>query len=339
MSDTTSPKLPALFRHTKRESWGLAVLAWERDGKRGYLFQDGALRIIAHDFARFMVEVDRPLSEVEDLLKRLAKEVGRRFEPSSDKKESPARVDAGLSFSDQMRIFETEYADGFVGAEWTKSIRGEGVKKRLKRHRDAAITQAQELLGQERLSELLTSDKHDTIWKDALAVLDATDLVPKAQLKPYRIEDATKVRALAEALVKHLHGDGDEQERHAHFLKQLREVSGKSVPWQVATALASLVHPANHVCIRPTSFQLQARSMAPRLPALSHASASSYARYLAMAKRIAAKLSDDALKPRDLMDVHDFVRLTTRPAAKKLLASLQASDEVAAATGDSAEAA
>ena len=34
-----------LYRHSKRKQWGFAVLAWEKEGKRGYQFEDGELRV------------------------------------------------------------------------------------------------------------------------------------------------------------------------------------------------------------------------------------------------------------------------------------------------------
>src|SRR5688572_12808538 len=35
----------SLFQHASRPEWGGALIAWERDGKRGYQFEDGQLRI------------------------------------------------------------------------------------------------------------------------------------------------------------------------------------------------------------------------------------------------------------------------------------------------------
>jgi hypothetical protein len=51
--------------------------------------------------------------------------------------------------------------------------------------------------------------------------------------------------------------------------------------------------------------------------------AQSYLRLQSMAKTIWNRLIEVGERPRDLMDVHDFIRLTTRPAAKKALLGLR----------------
>ena len=33
-----------LYRHVKRPEWGVAMIAWERNGTRAYQFEDGKLR-------------------------------------------------------------------------------------------------------------------------------------------------------------------------------------------------------------------------------------------------------------------------------------------------------
>jgi len=40
----------SLFAHTGRKDWGVGVLAWEADGKRGYLFANGEERTMANGF-------------------------------------------------------------------------------------------------------------------------------------------------------------------------------------------------------------------------------------------------------------------------------------------------
>src|SRR5690606_26156746 len=39
-----------VYQHTKRAQWGLAALVWERDGKRGYRFEDGSERVFREGF-------------------------------------------------------------------------------------------------------------------------------------------------------------------------------------------------------------------------------------------------------------------------------------------------
>ena len=36
----------ALFKHSKRPEWGIAIVAYEQPDKKGFQFEDGKLRII-----------------------------------------------------------------------------------------------------------------------------------------------------------------------------------------------------------------------------------------------------------------------------------------------------
>jgi hypothetical protein len=63
--------------------------------------------------------------------------------------------------------------------------------------------------------------------------------------------------------------------------------------------------------------------MAPRLAIPKMPTAQSYLRLQSMAKTIHNRLTDAGESPRDLLDVHEFIRLTTRPAAKKVLLGLK----------------
>ena len=47
-----------LYRHTKRPEWGVAILAWERGGRRAYQFEDGRLRKFREGYYSLMKPVD-----------------------------------------------------------------------------------------------------------------------------------------------------------------------------------------------------------------------------------------------------------------------------------------
>ena len=64
-----------LYQHSKMPDWGLAVLAWEREGRRAYQFQDGQLRIIKDGYYQLMEECEvnpREAAQVVASLRRLA---------------------------------------------------------------------------------------------------------------------------------------------------------------------------------------------------------------------------------------------------------------------------
>ena len=43
-SSSMSSEPQALYQHIKRKDWGLAIMAWQRDDRRAYQFEDGKLR-------------------------------------------------------------------------------------------------------------------------------------------------------------------------------------------------------------------------------------------------------------------------------------------------------
>ena len=56
----TAPAIDRLYRHTRRDDWGVAVFLWERDGKRCYRFADGELRTFAQAFWNLLVPTQAP---------------------------------------------------------------------------------------------------------------------------------------------------------------------------------------------------------------------------------------------------------------------------------------
>ena len=67
----------------------------------------------------------------------------------------------GMSFDDQLAVFEMLYPQGFTAGGWIADKRGEGAKRRLKRHRDAAIADARERLDVGRMDERISADDID----------------------------------------------------------------------------------------------------------------------------------------------------------------------------------
>jgi hypothetical protein len=137
------------------------------------------------------------------------------------------------------------------------------------------------------------------------------------------MDDGDRRRTLAVAVADLLHGPASFGARLDHFVTAFERAFGRAPGWQLATALPALVHPKEHICVRPTTFREQAKWMSPRLAIPKAPSGASYLRCLSMAKLVSNKLAADAESPRDLMDVYDFMRLTTRPAAKQLLGKLK----------------
>jgi hypothetical protein len=78
------------------------------------------------------------------------------------------------------------------------------------------------------------------------------------------------------------------------------------------------------VCVEPRSFRQQLKILSLRAPSSAQPTGSAYARFLAVAHQIANKLADRGQIPRDLMDVHDFIRFTLGPASSAKPARVKA---------------
>jgi hypothetical protein len=299
----------ALYVHRKRPRWGFALLAFDHDDKRGYQFEDGKLRLFKRGFYRMLQEVDPPIDKRRPVLEHLNRALGRR----------EARMASGgellIPLSEQVALFKEQHPGGFAGEAWTKTMRGVGAKRTLKRHRDSAVKLARKRLSAGALTRLIEAARYDEVLEALSAVLEQTSLVTAAKLKPLREAPAYRRRQIAEALHELLHGEGALEQRFERFVASLGASS-----WELATIPLALVYPESHVCIRPSVFKQQAIWMAPRLQHARQPDARCYGRYLEMARAVSAALEGAGIKPQDLLDVHDFIYATLRPAARKLLA-------------------
>ncbi|MFT5430347.1 MAG: hypothetical protein ACI9OJ_001021 [Myxococcota bacterium] len=311
----------ALFEHTKRSQWGLAILAWEAPDTRGYQFQDGELRTFKLGYYQLLKEVDRPFSEAQVV----HRELGAKLDLSIARKEIIAETaEKGkpnlMTVADQVMIFNHLFPNGFRGETWSKDVRGEGASRALKKYRDPAIKKAAELLNAERLNAAIAAGEFDQILDDATLVARTTSLVPASKdwsiLKEFQGEGA---EAFARALVDLLHGEANFGGRFARFAALLEDGGG----WIIVTLFLGLLNPDEHIIVRPSSFRQQAQWMAPRLRNATEPEAMSYVRFLGMAQRVREELVAADADPRDLIDVHDFIWHTMRPSARKMLPELK----------------
>lgn len=314
-----------VFEHVKRRDWGLGILAWEKQSTRGYLFENGQLRIMAEEFYSLMREVDRPYDEVVALYDCLTRELDAARVEGGAAVRLPRYSSPMMSLDDQIAVFRAEFAQGFLDPKWVRFARGAGSKNRPAGDESSPLESAAARLGASVLEAQVARQRFRAITEEALAALRATDLVPAVELKALQSTPGDNERTLAMAIYELLHGQAGFASRFERLLSAFEQTFRRAACWQVATALPALVHSKEHICIRPTSFREQAKWMAPRLAIPKMPTAQSYLRLQSMAKTISNRLTDVGENPRDLMDVHDFIRLTTRPAAKKVLLGLKRS--------------
>ena len=332
-------QIPHLYQHKKRKEWGFAIMAWERDGKRGYQFEDGELRVFKEGYYQLLEEMSDVANSTAIMARLEAKRASAAKKDDKKKRSGGSRrsgpdIEDLPTMGEQVMVFKDLYPQGFDDPKWIKDHRG-GDGRALKRHRAPAIKRAQDSLNKDSLEALINAGQTRSVLERACEVLDKTDLVTKSQVDPLR--DTGRDSRLAQALLDFLHGDGDLETRFAMLCRALATATKKPPSWQLATALGALVHPTDFVCVRPSVFSTQSVTMAPRLRPSKSPTSATFVGYCEMARKIQAALINEGLEPVDLLDIHDFIWVTLRPAANEILVRIRA--EAAQANADAAAAA
>lgn len=314
---TDDSRLPSLFAHTTRKDWGVGVLAWEAGGKRGYLFEDGEERTMASGFHELMRKVEQPNADQKAASLRLMRVLAARASASSNGANGP-------TFFDQLQRLHEVYSGGLSDPKWALDVRGEGAEQRSPKHRTSQIQAAQKQLSPSALDALISGQKYDQVWDLVVGVLSHTELVPSAQLKKPKTPTAEQQRDLAIAVRELLYGKAPYEQRFDRYVTTLGAYLGEPVRWEIATALSALVHPSEHVCVHPTPFRLQIKVTGSRSTAAARPTSAGYSRLLTVTRVVVKKLVENDESPRDLLDVHDFVRMTLKPPSKARVGSAKA---------------
>jgi hypothetical protein len=319
MSSTEQEPAPQpgdrLYQHSKRKQWGFAVMAWERDGKRAYQFEDGELRVFTKEYYGMLAEADCPPDQAARLLAKLGRQSGAGKGGDGKLKERQ------LTFQEQLQVFLTEYPEGFASGRWKDEHRGEGVPRRLKRHRDFAVAEASELLSIDALDGLVAAGDHAEVARRLGEIVGGSDLVTRAQAEP--ILRAAPSPDLSKGVRDFLYGGGEIEARFDELCRVLLEAGRKQLSWPLVTAVAAVVRPEAHVAVRPTVLGKQAQWAHPRLRWATKPDGKAYARILSMAHIVRDSLTGAGHPPKDLLDVYDFMLVTLRPAATKILADVR----------------
>jgi len=310
---TATPSETRLYRHSKRHQWGVAALVWERDGKRGYQFSDGKLRVFKEGFYGLFESAVAPGDGSAKTVRRLA-----RLARTDDVMEATRLP----TLRDQIELFRREYPSGFHGDTWTKKKRGVKARKRLKRHRDPALAEASKRLSAAAMRDLIAAEKWAMLLDDVVEVLGATDLVPRGQLKKLQAVEPSK--SLAMSIYSWLHNpSGDQSDEHAdrRFNRMVREL-GPAGSWQLVTALGAMVHPAQHCCVRLRSHTLQGKMLLSEFRVSKRPQGKDYRRFRHVTRAVHDELVEAGFVPRDNLDVYDFMWETLRPAARDTLLAI-----------------
>jgi hypothetical protein len=239
---------------------------------------------------------------------------------------------SGPSFSNQLARFHEIYPEGLLDPKWVERIRGEDAEKRSPQHRAALVEEAEKQLSAKVLDSLISSEHFEQVWDLITSVLGRTDLVPAAQLKKVKSAQREQQRELAVAARELLYGKLPYEPRFDRYVGALGAYSGEPARWEIATALSAAVHPAEQVCVHPAVLRQQLKAIGSPSTVAARPTSAVYARLLAVARAISKKLTAQGEVPRDLLDVHDFMRVTLKAAAKARGTSAKASTRKAIST-------
>lgn len=320
--EQATEQLEPLYHHAKRPSWGLAILAWEGREKRRYQFQDGQLRTFKKGYYDLLEPVDEPYDSARDIVRDL-KSMLRIERMHRAPEPTPKSVERIVSFDDQILIFESFYPKAFEDEGWIGEVRGGPDEKRLKRHRQPASEEAQELLTQEIVDDLIAKGDFDGVWDRAKQVLASTNLTTSKDTAALRNLPEEHREAFAMALRDLLFGEGPYEARFTRYVAVMNKSKDERVTWPLATAVQALVQPDLHVAIKPSVFRAQAQWMAPSMPYDANPSADLYGRMQRMAAEVMRRLEKEGRPARDFLDVYDFIWTTLRPKGRKLLKELK----------------
>lgn len=327
---TDGTSLLPVFAHTARKDWGIGVLAWETSGKRGYLFEDGRERALANGFYNLMRLVEKPNPDQKATSIRLQQLLVARANA-----QSASSGANGLSFANQLASFHEVYPAGLSDPNWVLNVRGEGAAQPAPRHRSSLVQEAQEQLSATALDSLIASQQYEHTWELIVSVLGRTELVPAAQLRKSKAANTDRLRDLTVAARDLLYGKQPYAPRFDRYVAALAAYSNEPTRWEMATALSAVGHPAEHVCVHPVDFRLQLKVAGSRETIAARPNGAGYTRLLAVARAIARKLTDHNEVPRDLLDVHDFIRVTLRPASKARVTNAKVSSKATTSDTDS----
>jgi hypothetical protein len=301
----------SVYQHATRPEWGGALIAWERDGKRGYQFEDGRLRIFTAGHYHLLERIDASFDRVRTLRALVGLPAEKARETSAPAHEAP-------SLDEQVAYFRASYPGGFAGEKWRAARRGGGDRAR-KRHRDPAIALARKELTAANLASYLER-RHEEEGVASLAmVLGETDLVPYTHVP--RELPPNRARAVLVGLFDLLFGHSSSEVRMVQWVQALARGTGRKPSWPLATAPLALLHPDQHICVHRATFVAQASAMELRPRIAVSPSGTDYAPLLAMAERLRSHLTALECAPADLLDVHDFIVLTLGAAASKAIAA------------------
>ncbi|CAA6826450.1 MAG: Unknown protein [uncultured Thiotrichaceae bacterium] len=202
-----------------------------------------------------------------------------------------------LSLPKAIDHFLTQFPEGFHGDKFMDTER----KTKMEAH-----LLGTELLGKERLADLLEAGEYWQICEYARKVINKTTLIfptEKAALKNALENEATQ-EAFAKSLNELLYSEEPIKERFMDFARHLERIN--AAKWTLATYFLFIMFPEQYIFVKPTMSQNSANvsrfdlHFKTKLNWQTYEAALKYAMYLRRAL-------DKDHGPRDMMDIQSFM--------------------------------
>lgn len=295
---TETAAFPGLFCHPTRADWGVGVVSGESDGKRTYLFDSGEERMMGRGELDKMSRIAHLNEEQRRTLARLTALVARRHAPKT----------GVVTLVDEVAALRQAFPQGFADPSWSAQQPAGRVREQL--------AGAQKALSRASLDAQLNSQQVEPLWAAAAQVLVATGWVPADQLVP---APSLGLGLLAANVRELLHGSASIEQRVDGFSVAFETAFRRPARWETTTGLLALLDPDHHVLVDLASFRKVLKLIGAKGTVSQNPSGAGYVRCLHAARVIASKLNEAGEVPRDLLDVHDFVRFSQKlsvPARK-----------------------
>jgi hypothetical protein len=200
------------------------------------------------------------------------------------------------SLPESIAHFLRRYPGGFYDAKFMDEERS---------YKVAAHERCTELLSKSRLGRLLAARAYDDATRDALRVVNATNLIFPNEKMSLRdgLTSTRRQQQFSDALYSLLHDDGPLEGRFVNFARILGDI--QAAKWTIATYYQFLYDPRDYMFLKPVVTQNAATLCAFDIHYKSDLNWRTYDRVQAFARYLRDEIRE--LKPRDMIDVQSFM--------------------------------
>jgi hypothetical protein len=204
------------------------------------------------------------------------------------------------TFHQKITLFLRLFPKGFYDEEYLKDERGYKVE---------AHEFMLSILDEKQMTEKIRAKNWDDICKDALKVVNKTNLVfpnEKMALKD-GLENSENRVLFADTLYHLLYGKEDFSRRFAKFASCIESINASK--WTIQTYFPHITFPDEHMFMKPSVTKLAADAFAFELNYKSDLNWKSYESLLKFSRYVRDELSnyEEYLKPRDMIDIQSFI--------------------------------